>query len=511
MYALIQRTLCNYLIFSSLFYSSLYSTEVETLLKALPLLENYTSCSLVNAGVANQVFVVETPFDKKYVLKIFKRKSVDELKKSQYLFDLVRKEGIKVPSQVLSPTSILDETIMVSEFIEGRYISDEHLPQVAEIMASLHRIETKRSEFGKQKDFTGLFERCKDWKHCDRLKRIYEAIDQSYIKDLPEGIIHGDFSYTNLLVSEDSSITLIDFDHLRSDTLLTDLVRSQLFYGFDREGKLKEETLQNFVLAYDRLRPLKAVELENFFSHMKIYLIDVALEMYDHLFNIQDLEMERVFDNPLNCCLDPELIAQEIFSIENLSSICIKNRENPLYPIFFFGLSGVGKTTLIHLISHSELFYIPKFTVTRAPRSDDDKRYFSYLTVEEFKKLLNKGKFLVWMNQNGVYYGYLYEHLIDKDKYPLMNASAYGLDSILKFKNFRVLIDGDWERGLKERNDLKIFELRKKVNELAKRKFFDNPEFLEKMHLIHYNHFGDPNGSMKELKNRIIKLIDHEM
>jgi homoserine kinase type II len=460
----------------------------------------------IQAGVANEVYVVNSSNCVPYVLKIFNRKTIEELQHAESLIDIVRKTGIRVPESIIKPTQVGEKVISVLSYVNGCHIDDSNLTDVAELMANLHMIEVTKSSIEPFKNLNCLFERCKDWPYCHELKQIFMSLDLSYIDKIPTGLIHGDFSYTNLLVDKDKNLTLIDFDHLRNDILLTDLARCHLFYGFTKDGQLKEDTVLSFVKAYNKIRPLKSSELDAFYTHMKLCLIDVALEMYDHMYIKRDLSIDRVEGNSFNACLNPDLIAKEILSIKDKNSIVL---DIETYPIFFFGLSGVGKTTLIHLIEgSSNLFYIPKFTVTRAPRDDDDCRYFEYFSAEEFIKRKNQGEFFIWMNQEETYYGYRLENLKSL-KYPLMNASPYGIDIIADLKGIKVLIEGDALKGLELRQNPKVAKERTKVNELAQKRFFSQDSFKEKMDLIYFNYFGNPIKSALTLKRQILEEMDH--
>jgi Ser/Thr protein kinase RdoA (MazF antagonist)/guanylate kinase len=468
--------------------------------------ENFSASILMSAGVANEVYLVPSSSSELHILKIFNRKSLEDLERSESLLQLVRNAGINVPQSIIPPTKIGAKIISVLSFIDGHHIDDSRLPDVAKLMATLHRIEVEEIPAPSLKNYFCLFNRCKNWKYCYELKKIYDSLDLSYRDDLPRGLIHGDFSYTNLIVDQKNNLALLDFDHLRNDILLTDLARCHLFYGFDKDGQIKENTIRTFVSAYHQIRPLKAIELDAFFIHMKLCLLDVALEMYDHMYVKHDLAIERVCENPFNVCLNPDLIAKEIISIKDRSSLVL---DNQTFPIFFFGLSGVGKTTLIHLLTESsDLFYIPIFTVTRPPRNDDDSRYFEYLSDDEFVNLIDQGKFYVWMNQEGTYYGYRSDKLTDPNRYPLLNASAYGIDAISHLKGIKVLIEGDAQRGLVLRQNSQVARTREKVNRLAQEKFFSQSDFLNQMNIVFNNQFGNPSESARQLKLKILQEID---
>jgi Ser/Thr protein kinase RdoA (MazF antagonist)/guanylate kinase len=472
----------------------------------LPEQKSLVKPDIITAGVANQVYLIDAPNSQKQILKFYKRKSIEDLNHSEQLLQLLRNSGIKVPDSIVAPIQIGSEIISVFSYVKGHHVNDSHLDDVAKLMGKLHLVEGQTSEKTQSKDYDRLFEACRDWEYCEEIKKIFLSLDLSYLDSLPKGLIHGDFSYTNLLVDEENNLTLIDFDHLRHDTLLTDLVRCQLFYGFNQDGSIKQNAIESFATNYNKIRPLKTIELDSFYTHMKLCLIDVALEMYDHMYVKKDLPISRVDDNPLNACLNPNLIAKKILSIKDKTSLLLIKK---IYPIFFFGLSGVGKTTLIHLIKQSsDLFYIPKFTVTREPRADDDLRYFEYMSTDEFLKLKDDGKFYIWMNQEGTYYGYQFSQLTDPTRFPLMNSSAYGIDAVCDIKAVKVLIEGNAQKGLELRQNPKVAQTREKINRLALDKFFNNVDFRAKMNLIYFNQFGNPKESAENLKKEIFKELD---
>ncbi len=82
----------------------------------------------------------------------------------------------------------------------------------------------------------------------------------------------------------------------------------------------------------------------------------------------------------------------------------MKNRGN-LFVIS--GPSGVGKGTICRrLAENSTNVSISVSATTRNPRSEDTEGVTYYFkTVDEFKKMIDEGRFLEWAVYNGNYYG----------------------------------------------------------------------------------------------------------
>ncbi|HSX13284.1 MAG TPA: hypothetical protein VLE96_02560 [Chlamydiales bacterium] len=80
-------------------------------------IEESTLNQRLDAGVANQVYVISDPSNEKCILKIFTRKSLEDLQRSEELLQLIRNAGIRVPNSIVPPSKVGHQTITVLEFI----------------------------------------------------------------------------------------------------------------------------------------------------------------------------------------------------------------------------------------------------------------------------------------------------------------------------------------------------------------------------------------------------------
>ena len=285
------------------------------------------SCSIerFNGGVSNRVYLISTKSGEKLAAKVFTRYSLGDVYKIEHTLSALRDMGFQIPETV-AITLFQDKfPLHISRFQEGAHLIDQDLFLVARLMAELHIKGSSINpspikKYRGEEHYRNLFKKCENWAYTGELKKIYEELDLSYLSEIPTGTIHGDFSYTNLIHTENGKLTLLDFDNVCTSYLLTDLVRCHMFYGFDKEGELQEEKVNNFVSNYNAIRPLTLAERQNFYSHMKLMMIDTALGIWYNIHIARDLPIDVV--NCLeNKTLVPELLFKKIKSLQGKKDI----------------------------------------------------------------------------------------------------------------------------------------------------------------------------------------------
>lgn len=171
--------------------------------------------------------------------------------------------------------------------------------------------------------------------------------------------------------------------------------------------------------------------------------------------------------------------------------------------ISFFGMSGVGKTTLMENLCKIGEYKNPVFTVTRPMRVDDDISKFEYLNVEEYIHCRNNDEFILDMDDGKRYYGYR-RSLLHSSVDLLIYGSPYFLESIARIGGVRILIDGDADYGIKLRSsDPASIKERQKINADLGKRYFTQNSFRKNIHIIFNNDFSDPRVLAEKLHQEI--------
>lgn len=189
------------------------------------------------------------------------------------------------------------------------------------------------------------------------------------------------------------------------------------------------------------------------------------------------------------------------------SDVTFSQLQKDNVPIIFFGKSGVGKTTMVKGLAatYPELFYIPIITCTRNPRPDDDVDLVEYISLDDFLRLHADNVFYLTMHEGDRYYGYRKSNILNDNRHPLFPCSPYGLEMARSLNGILVLIEGDADRGLLNRNNPDEMSKRLLMNEILSNEFYKNDVFLKQMDVIHLNEWNKENESIETLKNAILE------
>lgn len=107
-------------------------------------------------------------------------------------------------------------------------------------------------------------------------KMIRPKLSQYLKTDLPEGIIHGDLYYDNILFENEEINAILDFEQAGIGTFLFDLGVSVSGTCL-KDGKINQEFVHEFISGYEEARPLTVEEKLLIPQAIKIGLFSIAL------------------------------------------------------------------------------------------------------------------------------------------------------------------------------------------------------------------------------------------
>ena len=171
--------------------------------------------------------------------------------------------------------------------------------------------------------------------------------------------------------------------------------------------------------------------------------------------------------------------------------------------------SGVGKTTLVKLLSKNKNFFVSISHTTRKPRQNEIRgKDYHFVSDEEFKRLINNGEFLEYAKVFNNFYGTTRSPVIqslEEGKNVIFDIDWQGADQIknkkLNYKLITFFLLPPSKEVLFERlskrhaNDKLIAEERMKQFE------------RDVLHWINYD-FVVVNNDLNECYNKITNLIN---
>lgn len=258
-------------------------------------------------GVDNSVFTIHTP-SSSAVLKIYGKKDFDTLQNLYDFLDVLRLQGIKTP-KCLQRFQINHHPAILLEFCEGIhpfFPSDNEIVAITEQMAVLHQLSLFLPLLEKpsldKSILLDFLKKCPSLPQRELIQSLIEDLDLSYLDVIPRGLVHGDFSPTNVLVANNQVVAVLDFDHLAHTDLLTDIARSQIFFAFEGE-KFNLTKCEQWIQTYGRYRPLTVEEQTHFYTHILIHLVKMYLETYYYVEELKEVSKNlftehRVFQSP---------------------------------------------------------------------------------------------------------------------------------------------------------------------------------------------------------------------
>lgn len=248
-------------------YTKLTESVVNQILNQYDVGE-LTNLTLLDGGLANSSCVIVTTKGK-YVLSVCDEKNPQEISSLTALLAHLQTSAFCTPEVVplISGENYClyyEKPVYLKRYIAGEMggtPTPAKIAQVGEALARLHQIPAP--DFIPQQltmgvdDFEALIGRNDNYSPWLAQKR---GLIVPYLSDdLPQGLVHGDLFWDNMLFEQDKLVAMLDFEEVCKSYLIFDL--GMCAVGCCRHQNLLDETLFNaLVKGYQRVRQLTEKE-----------------------------------------------------------------------------------------------------------------------------------------------------------------------------------------------------------------------------------------------------------
>lgn len=248
-----------------------YTVLTEAIIRNL--LQNYDlgklhSVEAMAGGQANSSALVSTERGT-CVLSVCDEKSPAEIKTLTATLGHLNRHGFRTSRLIKTKeaSAFIDfegKPVYVKEYIQGQVeqtLSADMLFQVGKALAELHQIPAPATlprtfAYGIEKfeEVTSMAGGYPDW-----LQAQKEQLTKCCRPDLPQGLIHGDLFYDNIIFADGKISALLDFEEACHYYLLFDL--GMCAAGCcSREAKLSTELTGSLIRGYQSVRALEDIE-----------------------------------------------------------------------------------------------------------------------------------------------------------------------------------------------------------------------------------------------------------
>ena len=229
-------------------------------------------------GVENSNFLVHTSAGN-FILTLYeKRVAAADLPFFLALMEHLAARGITCPQPVKNKQGgmlgkLAGRPAAIVTFLDGLWIrrpNAGHCAAVGEALAALHLagkdFPNKRANALSIGSWRALYEQAKERGDsvrpglCVEIAKELDALEKSWPRDLPEGVIHADLFPDNVFFLGDKLSGLIDFYFACTDTLAYDVVVCLNAWCFEPDHSYNVTKGRALLKAYAKLRALSAAE-----------------------------------------------------------------------------------------------------------------------------------------------------------------------------------------------------------------------------------------------------------
>ena len=252
-------------------YTELDKNALETILQQY-VIDSITKWSILDGGAENTNYLLETKHQK-YILTICERKTFEE---TTVLVDLLQhleihqfKTTTVIPNKKgLSISFFDDKPIVLKSYLSGKIIpqpSDSIIEQLGMAIGQLHLIPApdylpKVYSYGEQA-FPELTAIKINHPFVDWLNKMHTYIKNNIKSTLPKTLIHGDIFFSNVIIDQQNTPTIIDFEEACYYYRMYDI--GMAIVGLcNNQGSIDFPKANKLIVAYEKVIPLSKEEKE---------------------------------------------------------------------------------------------------------------------------------------------------------------------------------------------------------------------------------------------------------
>lgn len=282
------------------------------------------SCQQIPHGVDNDVFLCKEKSKRRYIVKIYEKKNIQEVKNLCRLHNLLERNEVDLPKIIKGPLEYQSKPVVVYEYIPGNHcdkLTEKSCDFITQSMAKFHGFTAPPitlPEYNSTKSFFfKILRASRSFPAAHLLEEmLLETYDGNIIQQLPKSLIHGDFSPSNILFIRNKGY-ILDYDHAGISHRLADIARAQIFFSFNEEGFFMKENCDLFLKNYEKYITLTEIEKTFLYKYIVLELIKIIAQTYYYVDVIQEVPRTLFAQSKYN--MSPETLMKRLQSIYRLA------------------------------------------------------------------------------------------------------------------------------------------------------------------------------------------------
>jgi len=247
----------------------------------------------LSGGWTNSNYKLSLNDNTNRVLKIWDGQTFDEVNYLLSISTYLSSNGVPTPSPI--PFSNGEFMVVKNDlawtllpFIEGAWLEPNHssLYSLGRIQASLHLVIPPVNLKDKYSMGDSLFDKLfsiadkrNEWSDFLHMLKSESTILKQNIGELPRGIIHGDLFPDNILGTNDTVNSILDFEEVCYDILAFDLVMTFVGCGWEN-GEPVVERWEALLEGYQSVRMLSHEEMDSLSDLHRLATLSIAAWRY---------------------------------------------------------------------------------------------------------------------------------------------------------------------------------------------------------------------------------------